>query len=161
LPQLDNATHCYTRRPDDSFASLKKFYRRHGNGPPRSLCSKRACFSIMSFCTDRKRRSEETGLDATRRFYLQKRQRWRFPKSPTTRRSLSRLLISRCSSKIKCKNKLRRYRLSACLLKDAAHVICTRQRQSILQENTSTLPHLLHSLSGKFTTRQVYKELSV
>jgi hypothetical protein len=112
LPQLDNATHCYTRRPDDSFASLKKFYRRHGNGPPRSLCSKRACFSIMSFCTDRKRRSEETGLDATRRFYLKNRQRWRFPKSPTRRRSFSRLLISRCSSKIKCKNKLRRYRLN-------------------------------------------------
>lgn len=29
-PVLDNATHCYTRSPDDSFASLKKFYRRRG-----------------------------------------------------------------------------------------------------------------------------------
>lgn len=29
-PQHDNATHCYTRRPDDSFASLKKFYWYQG-----------------------------------------------------------------------------------------------------------------------------------
>jgi hypothetical protein len=144
LPQLDNATHCYTRRPDDSFASLKKFYRRHGNGPPRSLCSKRACFSIMSFCTDRKRRSEETGLDATRRFYLQKRQRWRFPKSPTTRRSLSRLLISRCSSKIKCKNKLRRYRLR-CMFTEGCS---SRKMHKATAEHTTRK----HQLTFYFTT---------
>lgn len=28
----DNATHCYTRRTDDSFASQKKFYCRFGSG---------------------------------------------------------------------------------------------------------------------------------